>query len=138
MTNIKPPKVAQIQAILSESLIGYDNWVEKNLPGFSRKTVQFDQVFDITEQEVFDHVMSHGWDERIVRYVDKLPDPTDPSSMYYKYMILPPSDGRYHVAHFGSFDRQLWLKWDFDNQESMRRWLIAELFKTQQSLWKSS
>ena len=132
----RPPREAQIRAILSDSQIGYDNWVEQYLPRFDRSSVQFDEVFDVSAYEVFRYVVDNGWDARLVKHADVLPNLNNPESMFYKYLILPPSNGHCYLAHFGNYDRELWLKWEFDDQETMMHWLIEELFKAQKKFWE--
>lgn len=130
-------KIQQIKTILASSKSGLDGWNERYLPpGKNTKDFKYEEIFTINEQDVYSFVIANGWDERVVLYVEKLPDPKNPESMFYDYMILPFDSGKYKLVHFGSYDRQLWLHWDFTSQEELFRFIIQELFKIQRCFWK--
>ena len=96
----------------------------------------FDEIFSISEDDVYKYVLKNGWDTRIVHFFDRLPDPQRGEEMFYDYIILPPENGRFQLAHFGSYDRQLWLRWNFGTQEEMFKFIIHELFDSQRGFWK--
>ncbi|MES2832072.1 MAG: hypothetical protein V4695_08780 [Pseudomonadota bacterium] len=128
-------KTAQIEAILAEHLVGKDNWKEKNL-GTENLAIRFEDAFNVSEEDIYQHVRLHGWDQRIVTFKTELPDPDCKESMFYNYIILPPINNRFPLAHFCSYDRQLWYKWDFGSQEELFRFIINKLIETQRSLWQ--
>lgn len=135
-------KFEQIKAILLESGCGYDYWSERNLniPSAETEKYEFADIFNITEQDVYDFVKEHDWNyfvdqhqiTRIAEYLSELPNP---ESRFAKWLLLPKTEQGYHLATFGSWDRALWHEWYFNTEEERDRFIIHQLFKVQKSFW---
>lgn len=141
-------KFEQIKAILLKGGIGYDGWSKRNLniPSSEGEQYEFADIFNISEQDVYDFVKEHGWNYfvdqhqliKIAKYLDELPDPEHESrfeSRFSSWLLLPKTEQGYHLATFGSWDRALWHEWYFNTEEERDRFIIHQLFKVQKSFW---
>lgn len=138
MKNGKPDPLEQAKIILAPRW-RFNNdvatkWASKVLkcPIHRVDDVKFDDLFDITEEDIYRFVLEHGWDEETVRTVENLPNPNE---VGLEWLILPKKDDRWTLARFGSFDRNLWNKWDFASEEERTRFIIHDLFERERSRW---
>lgn len=131
------PPVEQIRTLLASHLIGIDRWVERNLgPGIDASDVPFSSVFTVSEAEVVDYALAHGWDPRIVKPLEQ---------------AQPRSAGDWDVMFFAGAsaqgDWQTWRPLDpernsepfeklsFTSERAMAEAIVARLFATQRRFW---
>lgn len=137
-------KIEQIKAILLVELTGYDHWSERNLniSNIEGEKYEFNQIFNITQDDVYVFVKKNGWNyfvdfypelgSKLVETRQQLPDP---HSTFATWLLLPRTEQGYHLATFGSWDRALWHEWYFETKEERDRFIIHRLFETQKSFW---
>lgn len=139
MNQISVPTEEQIKWILSNGIDG-KLYRKKYLPFFpiGKKSEDyfFEQIFTVSERDVYEFVLKNGWDKRVVSYMDKLPNPLDTEKMFYDYIILPRENDQFKLAHFGSYDRRLWNFWNFSSEEEMWWFITKELYESQKTFWK--
>ena len=106
--------------------------VKSGLNFHRRKDYEFEDIFNITEDDVYEYVMQHGFDPRMVGRFDALPDP---ESNYPEWILLPKTEEGYHLASFNSWDRNLWNEWCFATEEARDRFIVSELLRFEKNFW---
>jgi hypothetical protein len=135
MNSIQIPSEEQIKEILRIYSVGKDSFKNRYLPLDAKaKDFRFEVVFTVTENDVYEYVKKFGWDKSTVSFLNHLPDPSS-ESIPWCHITLPKSNGRFPLAHFNSYDRNLWDEWDFATEEERDRFIIHQLFETQRGFW---
>lgn len=84
--------------MLAGFLIGADSWRDRYLGAGSRtRDVRFDEVFLVTQDEVVEHVVQHGWDRRYVKSTDDLPQCSPEDDVAVFAFVGPADDGSWRV-----------------------------------------
>jgi hypothetical protein len=88
-------EIAQIKAILAEYEAGYDWMASKLGLGQEPADLTYQDVFTVTDDDVFQYVQKHGWDKRFVREVDTLPNENQDS---IGVLFLLPQSSKWEVV----------------------------------------
>ena len=119
-----------------EGVLAYESgaWRKKflDMDAARFEDYEFEDIFNITEDDVYEYVMQHGFDPRIVGRYEALPDP---ESKHSTWLLLPKTEQGYHLASFGSWDRELWNEWCFATEEARDRFIVHKRFELQKNFW---
>lgn len=128
------PEIAQIQALLAAHLAGADGWDDQHLgAGVLPSQVPFSQIFTVTEDQLVQHVLQHGWDLRVVRPLDQAPATHQPWLDDVVAFAGPDIDGTWRCLLPRDPERSntLYESHAFPDREALVRWLVAHLFALQ-------
>lgn len=134
-------KADQIKAILASGNGGADGWSEKHIgiPSANTFGVRYADVFNVTEQEVYDYVMQNGWDERVVANADwPLPSGDEyDAAPYFDYALLPERNGLFPLGVDSMTwpERPRWATYNFPTDKERTLHVIDNLMSKQVSFW---
>jgi hypothetical protein len=138
LSHIPPvPPDEQIRALLASHLIGIDRWVERNLgPGIEAEDIPFDRVFTVSQADVVDHALAHGWDPRIVKPLAHAQPRTagDWDVMFYAGLS---ADGDWQTLRPLDPERnsEPFEQRSYPSERAMAEAIVQRLFDTQRRFW---
>ena len=136
----KISKTDQSKAILARGNVGADRWSEKHIgiPAAKTHEVSYADVFNVTEDDVYEYVMQIGWDERVVAQVKgPLPSGDDFNTPAPFYALLPKRDGLFPLGVDSMTwpERPRWTIYNFPSDRERVLHVIDDLFFHQSAFW---
>ena len=130
----RPYGMHQIKVILAKFVEGanWNNWMRYKLkPGEEPADLTYHDVFSVTDDDVFKHVLLHGFDERVVKETEQWPASSAPRIDYYFVRekkgctVYTPTDD----------DRGSWAWHPFKSVDAAHRYIVRDLVASQWSAW---
>jgi len=131
------PSADQIRALLAAHLTGIDRWVERNLgAGIDAFDVPFSSVFTVSEAEVADHVLAHGWDARIVKPLGQAqPRSSGDWDVMFFAGVGPQGDWQALRPLDPERNSEPFEQRAFASERAMVEAIVRQLFETQRRFW---
>lgn len=138
MNQFNQNQTSQIRAILSWFYIGQDSWARSQLPkGESFSEVAYEQVFNVTEDDVLAYVHRFGWDDRTVASLDGMPRYQSEVSLNWRFFVVKNSGAGWVCGRAKDMERSNvpFDIWTFSTQEDMERFMARDFIEEQMRLW---